>query len=79
MFGPLAAVLARDGSYREAFAVLLVPAVINLSLVLLARWLYPKPEDMEAAPPNIGSTYLPKIFWVYCGPCSSPRASLTTP
>ncbi len=65
MFGPLAAVLARDGSYREAFAVLLVPAVINLSLVLLARWLYPKPEDMEAAPPNIGSEYLPGIFWVY--------------
>ena len=67
MFGPLAvaAVLAHDGSYREAFAVLLVPAVINLSLVLLARALYPKPQDMETSPPVIGGAHLPRIFWVY--------------
>ena len=44
MFGPLvvSAVLAHDGSCHEAFAVLLVPAVINLSLVLLARFLLPE-------------------------------------
>lgn len=67
MFGPLAvaAILAHNGSYREAFAVLLIPAVINLSLVLIARWLYPKPEDMEAGPSNIESTQLPRIFWIY--------------
>jgi MFS family permease len=67
MFGPLAvaAVLAHDGSYHEAFAVLLIPAVINLSLVLIARWLYPKPEDMEATPPSIGDTRLPRLFWIY--------------
>jgi MFS family permease len=67
MFGPLAvaAVLTNDGSYHEAFAVLLVPAVINLSLVFIARWLYPKPEDMETDPPKIGSTRLPRIFWIY--------------
>ncbi len=48
MFGPLAvsAVLAHDGSYREAFAILLVPAVTNLSLILLARMLYPTPEEL---------------------------------
>jgi MFS family permease len=67
MFGPLAvsAVLAHHGSYREAFAVLLVPALINLSLVLLARYLYPTPPDIEAAPPVIGELRLPRIFWVY--------------
>jgi predicted MFS family arabinose efflux permease len=67
MFGPLAvsAVLAHDGSYREAFAVLLVPALINLSLVLLARYLYPVPPNMEAAPPVIGERRLPRVFWVY--------------
>jgi MFS family permease len=67
MFGPLAvaAVLAHDGSYREAFAVLLVPAIINLSLVLFARALYPKPQDMETSPPVIGGARLPRIFWVY--------------
>jgi MFS family permease len=67
MFGPLAvaAVLAHGGSYREAFAVLLVPAIINLSLVLLARVLYPKPQDMEMSPPAVGGSGLPRIFWIY--------------
>jgi MFS family permease len=67
MFGPLAvaAVLAHKGSYREAFAVLLVPAAVNLSLVLAARWLYPKPENMEAAPAAFGSSRLRRIFWIY--------------
>jgi MFS family permease len=67
MFGPLAvaAVLAHGGSYREAFAVLLVPAVINLSLVLLARLLYPKPQDMETSPLAIGGSGLPRMFWIY--------------
>lgn len=67
MFGPLvvAVVLAHGGSYREAFAVLLVPAIVNLSLVLLARWLYPKPQDMEASPPTIDGSRLPRVFWIY--------------
>lgn len=68
MFGPLvvAAILAHKGSYHEAFAVLLIPALINLSLVLLARWLYPKPEDMEASsPPLTGGSHLPRLFWIY--------------
>ncbi len=67
MFGPLAVatVLAYGGSYHEAFAVLLVPAVINLGLVFTAHRLYPKPEDLEAEPSGVGSTRLPKIFWIY--------------
>jgi MFS family permease len=67
MFGPLAvaAILAHHGSYREGFAVLLVPAAINLSLVMTARWLYPKPEDMEVRPPTISGARLPRIFWIY--------------
>ena len=67
MFGPLAvsAVLALNGSYREAFAVLLVPAIINFSLVLLARFLYPTPPEMERSPPRAGRTELPSIFWMY--------------
>lgn len=67
MFGPLAvaAILAHHGSYHEAFAVLLVPALINLSLVLLARALCPKPQDMEASPPASGGTQLPRVFWIY--------------
>jgi MFS family permease len=67
MFGPLvvAAVLAHGGSYREAFAVLLVPAVVNLSLVLVARFLYPRPEDMEVSHPDLHGSGLPHAFWIY--------------
>lgn len=67
MFGPLvvAAVLARRGSYHEAFAVLLVPALINLCFVAIARWLYPRPQDLETSPPSVKGDALPRIYWVY--------------
>jgi len=67
MFGPLAVavVLAHRGSYHEAFAVLLIPAIINISLVLLARWLYPTPQDLDRAPEIMTTDRLPRIFWIY--------------
>lgn len=68
MFGPLAvaAVLAHQGSYHFAFAMLLVPALINLSFVLIARLLYPKPQDLEQGLQVVGAgTRFSRIFWVY--------------
>jgi MFS family permease len=68
MFGPLvvALVLARHGSYHEAFAVLLVPALINLALVVAARLLYPKPQDLESATVGqTGGTSFSRTFWIY--------------
>jgi MFS family permease len=67
LFGPLvvAAVLALRGNYRLAFAVLLVPALIMLSLLVVARLTYPHPEEMETHPPNINTKGLPSIFWIY--------------
>lgn len=67
MCGPLlvAFVLARDGSYHEAFAVLLVPASINLSLVAAARFAYPRPQDLDSSPPVLSGQELPRIFWIY--------------
>jgi MFS family permease len=67
MFGPVlvAFVLAHKGEYREAFGVLLVPALINLMLVGVARFVYPRPEDLESSAQNIAIQGLPKVFWVY--------------
>lgn len=67
LFGPLlvAGVLALRGDYRLAFAVLLVPALINLSLLMSARWLYPHPEEMETEVPNVETEGLPRVFWLY--------------
>jgi len=67
LFGPLAvaAVLAIRGEYRFAFAALLLPALICLSLLLLARWIYPRPEEMETEVPNIKAEELPRVYWIY--------------
>jgi MFS family permease len=67
LFGPLlvAAMLAWNGNYQFAFAVLLLPALINLSFVLLARLLYPRPQDMEVNIKAAQTDQLPRIFWVY--------------
>ncbi len=67
MFGPLvvAAIIARSGDYRSAFAILLVPALINLGLVLTARLVYPRPEELEVAAPSAAKSRLPPLFWAY--------------
>jgi MFS family permease len=68
LFGPLlvAFIIALRGDYRRAFAMLLVPAIIVLILLSVARWLYPKPEDLEpGAPPDVQTTGLPRVFWIY--------------
>jgi predicted MFS family arabinose efflux permease len=67
LFGPLvvAAVLARRGSYHLAFAALAIPALINLTFLMFARWLYPRPEEMEMHAPDVQMHGLPRIFWAY--------------
>jgi predicted MFS family arabinose efflux permease len=67
LFGPLvvAAVLALRGEYRIAFAVLLIPALVTLSILVVARLTYPRPEELEATPPDVKATGLPRVFWVY--------------
>ncbi|HEX7647658.1 MAG TPA: MFS transporter [Noviherbaspirillum sp.] len=69
LFGPLAVagVLALRGEYQLAFAALLVPGVICLCLLLVARHLYPHPENMEAeiAVPDVTAQKFPRVFWIY--------------
>lgn len=65
--GPLlvAVVLAKHGDYRIAFAVLAVPALIMLSLLGVARLLYPQPERMEMHGPELNTGKIPRRFWTY--------------
>jgi predicted MFS family arabinose efflux permease len=67
LFGPLAvaAILAIRGEYRFAFAALLLPALVCLSLLLVTRWIYPRPEEMETEVPNIKAEGLPRVYWIY--------------
>src|SRR6266568_3979799 len=65
--GPLvvSAVLFFGGEYRTGFAVLVVPAVLSISMLLTARFLFPRPRDFDLAPPALETGGLAPIFWIY--------------
>ena len=68
LFSPLlvALVLAvTRHDYKIAFASLAVPAAIMLSLLAVARLLYPRPQDLAAGPAQGTTEGLPRVFWVY--------------
>jgi predicted MFS family arabinose efflux permease len=69
LFGPLlvALVVARRGDYRDAFAVLLVPALITLTLVTVARFVYPRPEDLETHTAGQHAEGFSRAYWIYLG------------
>jgi len=56
---------AGAGGYRVAFAALAAPALATLVLLGVARVLYPRPEEMEAHPPDVHAAGLPRVFWIY--------------
>ena len=65
--GPLivVAVLHARGNYRTAFVVLLAPALLALSMLIVARYLYPRPRDLEAPPRRLQAAGFPRVFWLY--------------
>lgn len=67
MLGPLivAFVLYSKGGYKESFAILLVPALIALTILLFARWLYPKPQALEVPHDNLKTEGMSSSFWLY--------------
>jgi MFS family permease len=68
MFGPLLMALVLTVTrhdYKTAFAALAIPAVIMLSLLVVARLLYPRPQDLAAGPAQLTSQGLPRVFWIY--------------
>jgi predicted MFS family arabinose efflux permease len=67
LVGPLIAawVLYVRGDYRSAFAMLLIPALLTLALVVVARVIYPKPQDLHSGKPPIETKGLPRAYWIY--------------
>ena len=69
-FGPLAVTLVltlRRGDYSLAFASLAIPAAVMLSLLLVARASYPRPQDLSAGPPEVTTVGYPRVYWLYLG------------
>ena len=67
MIGPLIIAVAlyfKEG-YQFSFAILLIPALLALSTLLYARWLYPRPQDLEIEQNNLNSVGMDKSFWFY--------------
>ena len=65
--GPLivAAVLYFQGSYRQGFAVLLLPAVLALVVITVAARLYPHPQHLEVSAPALNTTGFTRPYWLY--------------
>lgn len=67
IIGPLivSTVLYYHGSYQTSFAVLLIPAICALSVLGVARLLYPRPQDLEVENQSIKLEGFSKKYWLY--------------
>ena len=62
----VALVLYFKGGYRTGFAVLVVPALLCLATLTVARVWHPRPHEMEKRPAHfLKSSGFPKAFWIY--------------
>lgn len=69
VMGPLAvaAVLYFQGEYRSGFAILIFPALLGLTVLLIAQRIYPNPRDFEEETAALKGEGLPPTFWIYLG------------
>ena len=62
VLGPLivSGVLYFKGGYRTSFVTLLIPAIMAISVLMTARWLYPQPRNLEVVQPELETKGFPK-------------------
>jgi MFS family permease len=66
--GPLimALILYFHGGYHKAFAILLIPALLCLTAVTVARIFYPRPHELEIRKPTVFQAKgFSKSYWLY--------------
>jgi predicted MFS family arabinose efflux permease len=66
--GPLlmALILYFHGGYHNAFALLLVPALLCIGMVAVARISYPRPHELETRQPlNLQAKGFSRTYWLY--------------
>src|SRR2546423_6112945 len=62
----VALVLYLNGGYRYGFAVLLIPALLCLGTLAVARVSYPRPQKLEKEPADFSKAKgVPKAFWIF--------------
>lgn len=72
VLGPLivATVLYFKGGYSMGFGILLVPAILSLIVLLAARRLYPRPQNLETSEETVTVAErrrFPRVFYLYLG------------
>lgn len=67
VLGPLAVagVIYFKEGYRTGYVILLAPALMAISVLITARWLYPQPRDLEVAQTELETKGFPRKFWLY--------------
>jgi MFS family permease len=67
VIGPLivACIIYIKLGVRFSFAILLIPAIAALTLLLTARFLYPRPQDLAATAATVQASGLTRSFWLY--------------
>ncbi|MGB9745457.1 MAG: MFS transporter [Bacteroidales bacterium] len=66
--GPLfvsSALFLRQGQYSFAYALLVIPAVIAMSILAFSRYLYPAPEKLEVKKLTLETGSLRSRYWIY--------------
>ncbi|MEN6554757.1 MAG: MFS transporter [Methanobacterium sp.] len=58
-------VLFFNGSYQTSFAILLIPAVLALSVLVVSRFLYPNPHELEIKTPKLETKGFKHVYWIY--------------
>jgi MFS family permease len=67
ILGPLFVALGlyiRNG-YQENYALLLIPALLAIAVLATARFLYPRPQDLEIKQTGLTTQGFSRTFWVY--------------
>jgi len=67
ILGPLiiSAVLYLRGGYQAGYGLLLIPALLALGVLATARYLYPRPQDLEISQAKLQVQGFGRSFWVY--------------
>ncbi len=68
MTGPIIVMIVlavTKNSYKSAYAVLAIPALLAISIVILSRIIYPHPHKLEKNSSVSDDSRLPKVFWIY--------------
>ncbi len=65
--GPLIIVLVFyfKGGYQAGYGMLAIPAVLAMASLMIARFSYPQPADLEGAFRNVATHGMKRVFWLY--------------